>query len=139
MSLLISFLQVHVKDAHNQYSLRVVMVCRNVEYTHMQHSGNGLICRVTSFKFFLPPVLPMAPHFVNCKSCSHHFNTDIKENFICCLCSAIDACTSDIDVKALTVCKLWSLASVTNSFAEFRTMPDMWEFLQAQKVWRPHL
>jgi hypothetical protein len=67
-----------------------------------QNSVIGLIFRV-----FLTQPLSMAPRFVNCKGCSRHFNTNVEKDFTCCLCKAIDACTSDIERDVLKACVFW--------------------------------
>ena len=73
----------------------------------------------------------MAPHFVSCTSCSRHFNTDFKEGFICCFCTALDKCTSDIDRQVLDVRVSRSLAPTADFSPEVRPMPDLWQLLQA--------
>lgn len=69
----------------------------------------------------------MAPHFVNCNGCSRHFNTSVKEDFVCCLCKAIDACVSDIERDVFKVCDLREPTFFTDSFKGIGTMPDMWK------------
>jgi len=82
-------------------------VCAEVRYVSMcDVLGTARYAVLPRVSFCLPQSPPMAPHFISCEHCTRYFNTNVKEDFVCSLCLALDTCTTDVERQVLMVCIL---------------------------------